>query len=133
MYHKFRYDESPVTYEELKKNKKKALERLSKFTGKNGAPVRSDILALTIQDIVDNFPRPSTKKERELLYELVENYVGLDQGTQMLVEIYSKDKDEELGFTNTEKSLEKEAPDLFKLVVAKQKGQSAYGKGKEKV
>jgi|GEM_PF-2003734 len=127
MYHKFCFDESPISYEDLTKRKKTAIKRLERFSGVNGDPVRADILSLTVQNIVDNFPNPSSEKDRKLLYE-ISRIIPLDQSVEMLKTVFSKDTNKDLKF----KSLEAEDKELYDLVLRKMKGQSEYTKGTEK-
>ena len=113
-YHKFCYEESPLTWDEFTSNKKAAFKRLSKFTNKE--EFRTDIVELTVQNVLDSLKgQKSTEKDRKIIYEIARE-IGLDQGLQMIQRFFQQDGDKDLMLTAT---LTKEDPDLVTLMKKK--------------
>lgn len=87
-FYNFRHNESPVVYSELKSEKKKALNRLKKFS--DPANLKAGMITLTIQDIVEH-----GDIEDKLLAEVLE-IIPVDQGTVLIRDLEFKRKDNTL-------------------------------------
>lgn len=86
-YHKFCYDEAPVTNKELLDDKKKALKRLEKQSDVNN--YKGDMIAVTVESIIANYSckiadAPSENKVGETTMAEVAKIIPSDQAINLI-------------------------------------------------
>lgn len=86
-YHKFCYDEAPVTNKELLDDKKKALKRLEKQSDVNN--YKGDMIAVTVESIISNYSckqkdEPSENKIGETTMAEVAKIIPSDQAINLI-------------------------------------------------
>ena len=86
-YHKFCYDEAPVTNKELIDDKKKALKRLEKQSDVNN--YKGDMIAVTVESIITNYScglkdKPSENKVGETTMAEVAKIIPSDQAINLI-------------------------------------------------
>lgn len=106
-FYNFRHNESPVMYEDLVKNLKGALKKLTLFSNPNN--YKSGMLELTVKDIIDH-----NKITDEMLVAVI-NTIPVEKGTVLLRELEFKRKDETLMFRICKDN--PEVKELFKSVL----------------
>ncbi len=108
-FYNFRHNESPVMFNDLKKNKKAAFKKLARFS--DPADYKNGMISLTVKDVIED-----NTIEDDLLAELVQ-VLPVEQGKALIFELELKRKLPEGSLLAAIASKSSGIKELFKSVV----------------
>jgi hypothetical protein len=117
-YHNFIFNQSPVLFSDLLNNKKEAIKKLKKMSSVKN--YRGDLIGVTVQSVLDNCTHESVEDTKTKLGEKtvmeVASVIPADQASNLLTGFLYKFDIDEKKINSTIDRLEKDYPELFKLL-----------------
>jgi hypothetical protein len=92
-YHKFVFEQSPVTFEDLIQDEKKAINKLKVYSDSDS--YRGDMVDITIQSLIEAYPE---KANDDLVFK-VAKIVPKDQAVNLLKDCFAKRKSSDTSLT----------------------------------